>query len=255
MTKKRFKINDRIRRIYLQQKKRSVCKNCEKKISGYDFEVNKIKFKICKICNHLNGIHLETIEFFQKVYVNYKGKNFTEGYKDNNYSARVKLIYLPKVNFLKRIIGNKKILDLGSGSGYFQSACEKVDMKCLGIEVNETLIEISKNKLKSNEVRLVKEDGVNNYILNHKYDCLSLINVIEHLLNPNEIFKYFKKSNAKFMFINVPLFSSRVLFENAFKDNDRKVLGGSHTHLYTRESLEYLFKKNNLKIIENGGMD
>ena len=51
------------------------------------------------------------------------------------------------------------------------------------------------------------------------------------------------------MFINVPLFSSRVLFENAFKDNDRKVLGGSHTHLYTRESLEYLFKKNNLKII------
>ena len=73
--------------------------------------------------------------------------------------------------------------------------------------------------------------------------------MIDHLLNPNEIFNYFKKSNAKFMFINVPLFSSRVLFENAFKDNDRKVLGGSHTHLYTRESLEYLFKKNNLKII------
>ena len=88
MTKKRFKINDRIRRIYLQQKKGLFVKTV-KKISGYDFEVNKIKFKICKICNHLNGIHLETIEFFQKVYVNYKGKNFTEGYKDNNYSARV----------------------------------------------------------------------------------------------------------------------------------------------------------------------
>ena len=51
------------------------------------------------------------------------------------------------------------------------------------------------------------------------------------------------------MFINVPLFSFRALVENAFINNERKLLGGSHTHLYTKESLEYLFKKNNLKII------
>ena len=29
----------------------------------------------------------------------------------------------------------------------------------------------------------------------------------------------------------------------------------AHTHLYTRESLEYLFKKNNLKIIGEWCMD
>ena len=51
------------------------------------------------------------------------------------------------------------------------------------------------------------------------------------------------------MFINVPLFSFTTLIESAFKKNERRQLGGSHTHLYSKESLEYLFKKNNLKII------
>ena len=238
-----------IRKAYLKQKKRALCKNCRKKISGYDIEVNKIKFKICKYCNHLNGIHEETIDFFKKIYVENKGKNFTGGYQSNNYNQKVKCIYIPKIKFLKEIIGTKKILDLGSGSGYFQAACEKLKIKCLGLEINEALVNYSKNKLKLNEVKLIKADKINNFVLNHKYDCLSLINVLEHLLYPNEIFKYFKNSSAKYMFINVPLFSFRALVENAFINNERKLLGSSHTHLYTKESLEYLFKKNNLKII------
>ncbi len=244
-------IKDRLRigRIYLKQKKRSNCKNCGKKIGGYDFEVNRIKFKVCKFCYHLNGVHEETKKFFEKIYVNKKGKNFTVGYKDNNFALKVNNIYLPKINFLKKVIGKKKILDLGCGSGYFQAACEKEKIKCLGIEVNETLVNYSKAKLYYNEVRLVKDKEIKEFIEHHNYDCLSLINVMEHLLNPNEVFKYFKKSNAKYMFINVPLFSLRVLLENAFKGNDTNVLGGSHTHLYTKESLNYLFKKNNLKII------
>ena len=247
--KARFKEIDRIRKIYLKQKKRLFCKNCRNRIVGYDIEINKIRFKICKYCNHLNGIHEETKEFLNKIYVEEKGKNFVTGYTSNNYDKKVKTIYIPKIKFLKKIIGRKKILDLGSGSGYFQSACEKLKIKCLGLEINEILVNYSKKKLKTNNVKLIKENQINNFVLNHKYDCLSVINVLEHLLNPNELFKYFKNSSAKYMFINVPLFSLRALMENAFKNNDKKLIGGSHTHLYTKESLEYIFKKNNLKII------
>ena len=240
---------DRIRKIYVKQKKRLFCKNCKKKISGYDIEVNKIKFKICSYCKHLNGLHEETKDFFNKIYVKEKGENFITGYKNNNYNQKVKTIYLPKIRFLKKVIGTKKILDLGSGSGYFQSACEKMKIKCLGLEINETLVNYSMKKLKSNEVKLIKEDEINNFVLNHKYDCLSVINVLEHLLDPNELFRYFKNSSAKYMFINVPLFSFRTLVENAFKNNEKKTSWGSHTHLYSKKSLEYLFKKNKLKII------
>ena len=244
-----YKKSKRINRIYLQQNKRLKCKNCGKKISGFDFEIKKIKYKICQFCNHVNGLYNETKKFFEKIYVDKKGKNFTAGYKDNNFDSKVKNIYLPKIIFLKKIIGKKNILDLGCGSGFFQYACEKENIKCLGIEVNETLVNYSKKKLHSNKVKLMREDKINNFIKVHNYDCLSLINVLEHLLNPNEIFENFKKSKAKYLFINVPLFSLRVLLENAFKSSEFKVLGASHTHLYTKESLEYLFKKNNLKII------
>ena len=108
-------------------------------------------------------------------------------------------------------------------------------IKCLGLEINETLVNYSMKKLKSNEVKLIKEDEINNFVLNHKYDCLSVINVLEHLLDPNELFRYFKNSSAKYMFINVPLFSFRTLVENAFKNNEKRLLGGSHTHLYSKE--------------------
>ncbi len=244
-----YKSSKRINNIYLQQNKRSNCKNCGKKISGFDFKVKKVKYKICQFCNHVNGYYNETKKFFKKIYVNKKGKNFTVGYKGNDFNKRVENIYLPKIIFLKKIIGKKKILDLGCGAGFFQSACEKENIKCLGIEVNETLVNYSKTKLNFNSVKLIKEDNINDFVRFHNYDCLSLINVLEHLLNPNEIFENFIKSKAKYMFINVPLFSLRVLLENAFKSFEFKVLGSSHTHLYTKESLEYLFKKNNLKII------
>ena len=78
-------------------------------------------------------------------------------------------------------------------------------IKCLGLEINETLVNYSKTKLHSNEVRLVKEKEIKDFIIYHNYDCLSLINVMEHLRLPNEIFKHFKKSNAKYMFLNSSL--------------------------------------------------
>ena len=45
------------------------------------------------------------------------------------------------------------------------------------------------------------------------------------------------------------MFSLTALLENVFKGVYPRHLSGDHTHLYTKKSLEYLAKKNKLKII------
>ena len=73
--------------------------------------------------------------------------------------------------------------------------------------------------------------------------------VLEHLKHPDLIFKNFKNSKAKYLYISVPLFSFSVFLEHAFQDVFPRVLGGVHNHLYTEKSLKYIIKKNELQII------
>ena len=82
-----------------------------------------------------------------------------------------------------------------------------------------------------------------------EHNVVSLINVLEHLDKPNKIIKSFVKSRIKYLYLNVPLLSLSVFLENSFQNVFPRVLGEGHTHLYTKKSLDYLAKKNNLKII------
>ena len=84
---------------------------------------------------------------------------------------------------------------------------------------------------------------------NKEHNVVSMINVLEHLDRPNKIIKSFVKSPIKYLYLNVPLFSLSVFLENSFQNVFPRVLGEGHTHLYTKKSLDYLAKKNNLKII------
>ena len=88
-----------------------------------------------------------------------------------------------------------------------------------------------------------------NVILNDKEsNVLSMICVLAHLEEPNTLIEIFKKSSLKYLFFSVPLFSLSVFIENSFKNVHPRHLAGSHTNLYTKESLYYLAKKYNLEI-------
>ena len=83
----------------------------------------------------------------------------------------------------------------------------------------------------------------------NEFNTISLIGTLEHLINPNLLLKSFLKSKAKFLYILVPLFSLSVFLENSFKNVYPRQLSGGHTHLYTRDSLNEMAKKFNLKVI------
>ena len=140
------------------------------------------------------------------------------------------------------------MLDLGCGGGHFLKACESLNIKGIGYDSNKKLVNLANKKLKKNKVNFAKIEDINDIILNSKGDCISLISVLEHIQNPSDFFKIFKKSSFKYIYISIPLFSLTSLLEHSFKNVFPRNLYGPHTHMYTKESIYYIIKKNNLKI-------
>lgn len=237
-----------INKYYRKQPKRKTCKNCNKKKTKYSFTSFNAKYFICKHCSHLNGAHEDTKKFNDFLYKKNEGKNYARNYI-LDYNSRVKNIYIPKVKFLKNAIGKKfNLVDIGSGAGHFLKACELLGVRGHGYETNNTMIKLAKKCLKKNSINQTSMENIYKKVINTNAKCISLIGVLEHLSTPNKIFLNFKKSNAKFLFLSIPLFSLSTLLENVFQDVFPRQLSGGHTHLYTKKSIKYSIKKYNLKI-------
>ena len=242
--KKAINVNN----YYIKQPLRTKCKNCNKSKLNYIFKSFKVNYFICKICSHLNGAHEDTKQFNNYLYKENSGKSYARNYL-SDYNSRVKNIYIPKIKFLKKVIGNKfNLIDIGSGVGHFLKACEINGIKASGYEPNLTMINLAKKKLSKNSIFQVNLENVYEKILHTNAKCISMIGVIEHLNNPRKVFYNFKKSKATFLFFSVPLFSLSTLLENIFQDVFPRQLSGGHTHLYTNKSISYLINEFNLKI-------
>jgi len=255
LIKKSFFINNEvhlkkiinINKLYKKHcKKRVFCKNCKQKLSKHSFKSFGIKYYICKKCEHLNGEFLENKFFLNKIYSSSNGKKYAQNYL-KFFDDRVKKIYQPKAKFLKKILGNVSILEIGAGGGLFLKACENININGIGYETNKTLINHGNKKILRNKLKHSEMEDVKKFILTSKVDCLVLIGVLEHLENPREILKIFKKSKIKFIFLSLPLFSLSALIENSFPNIYPRQLGGAHTHLYTKKSINYFIKENSFK--------
>lgn len=236
-------------KFYNKQPKRILCKGCEKKLDKKIFVSHYSSYTICKYCGHLNGLNKDTKRFNEFLYKKDQSKNFSKFYL-KDYQARVKNISRPKLDFLTKIVkGKKEILELGSGAGHFLKACELNNIKAEGFDVNPSMIKLGNKMLKKNKISQFKIDDIYDMVLNCDKEILTLIGVIEHLEFPNLIFKNFKKSKAKYLFIAVPTVSLSVFLENSFQNIFPRVLGGVHNNLYTEKSLNFITKKYKLKII------
>jgi len=237
-----------INEYYAKQTVRKKCKNCNKKKSKYSFKSFQVNYFICKYCSHLNGKYQDSDQFNNYLYNKNKGKKYAKNYS-LNYESRVNTIYIPKINFLQKVIGkNFSLVDIGSGAGHFLKACEKKKIKANGYETNATMVALAKKKLKKNLIFKSSLQKIYDEIINTSAKCISLIGVLEHLEDPAKVFINFKKSRAKFIFFSVPLFSFSTLLENSLDDVFPRQLSGAHTHLYTKRSIAYLIKKYNFKV-------
>ena len=240
----------KINNVYKKQPLRKCCKNCgSKKIKLFIKNFN-IPYKLCASCGHLNGAYEDTKIFAKKLYTFADGKKYSKNYL-NDFDTRVKNIYIPKVDFLKKVIKKRiNLLDIGCGAGHFVKALEQKGISAIGYDTSVILCKLGNKKLKKNKIHFVNFEKIYKIVENHsKFNTLSLIGVLEHLTEPHKFLSSFKKSKIKYLYISVPLFSLTSFLENVFPNVFPRQLSGGHTHLYTEKSLNYLAKKYKLKII------
>ena len=239
------KIND----VYKKQVRRKRCEICQSKITK-PFLINfDIKYSMCPKCGHLNGIYEDTEKFNKWLYANDNGKNYNIFYK-KFYNQRVQNIHIPKVDFLKKVIREKiKVIDYGSGLGYFLKALEKRKIQAVGLETNKESVKRGSKFLKKNKI-FHFQFGDNSIFKKYSndYNTLALIGVLEHI-DSKDLLREFKLSKLKYLYISVPALSLSVFLENVFTKVFPRVLSNGHTHLFTEKSLNYFAKKNNLEII------
>lgn len=245
--------NNYIREIYSKQPLRAKCKLCGTKIAyKKTFHSHGIDYYICENCGHVNGKYLETIDFTSQIYESSEyGDNYRENEKDI-YNKRTEKIYIPKVDFLLEVLKNKGIkieetefLDVGAGSGYFVGALiERGLNNSCGIEVSPSQVEYGNRMLEQKCLNCVRQEQVCDAILHSSAQVISFIGVLEHVINLDEILEVVNKnSNIKYIYFSVPMFSYSVFVEALFPDVFNRLLGGAHTHVFTDDSLQYLYEK------------
>ena len=244
----------KINTYYVEQPKRTNCKTCSEKIDKPHLMVHGVPYCICLKCGHFNGLHEDTIEFSNFLYFDEDGKGYATNYKEN-YSARVVDIYKPKVEFLiecLKLIENVDVLnvtDIGCGGGHFVKALEDIKISAVGYDTNKQLISLGNKNLTLNNLEYIAIHDINKYILNSDSQVLSLVGVLEHLIEPNKALDAFNKSKSKYLYLQVPLFSFSALLESIHPNVFPRQLNAGHTHLYTQKSINYLCSKYNLSII------
>ncbi len=243
--KKTVKIN----KLFNKQKKRNRCIICNYKLNHTDFVSHKVYYSFCRKCEHLNGKNILNSSFNKKVYTSSNGKNYSSMYT-KLFLERLKKIYIPKVKFMKDSIKEKiSVLDVGCGAGHFVKACEINNIEAIGIDPNQDLIFKGNKNLKKNKIYCLNFTEIIDSIINTKSKVVSCIFVLEHLEDPNLIFDAFKKSNAKYFYMSVPLVSLSIFIENVFSNIYPRQLGGTHTNLYSKKSINFICKKFKFKIL------
>ena len=177
-----------------------------------------------------------------------KQNNFEKIYT-KNYKEIVRNIHKPKVDFLKKVVNKKlNLLDFGTGAGHFVRACLNKKINAWGIEENDNLVRFGNKKVRG-RILQSKSTNLEHIIKKYKINCLSLIFVLEHLKDPNYIFKIFRQTEVEYLYLALPMASLVIYFENILEEVFPRQLGGTHTHLFTNESINYIKKKYKLKIL------
>lgn len=230
--------------IYAAQPRRSQCKVCQADLPDeLDLSQHGVGYVFCTSCSHLNGVHDDTEEFVNKLYIGEAGDDYGAHLMDPAFADRADLVYGPKAEFLLSSIDRDdlKVLDVGCGSGHFVYSLLKRGIRSTGIDVGKSVVEFGNNQIShqlgQEPLRFVDEHSFFEEVTEADADVVSAIGVIEHLRDPSKFFEAFRKSRAEYVFYSVPMFSMSTLFENIFPTIFPRQLSGGHTHLFTEGSI------------------
>ena len=151
---------------------------------------------------------------------------------------------------------NKKgnLLDIGSFAGILLRIAQKKGYTVCGIEVNSTMADYTKEVLKLN---IIKGEFLDQNIPENQYDCITMIDVLEHLYLPAKILErcnQILKPNG-IIFIKVPNYRPQLIKQKLMNIFGISKLGifqnFGHINHFSPKSLSKSLEKNGFTVLEN----
>lgn len=164
-----------------------------------DWLVSKKSFELsrCSKCNFVftsNAPRPEEIGPFyeSEEYVEHSDTNTGVIYGIYHYARQLMLGY--KFKRIKDLTSGKKLLDVGSGSGYFVNHMKNKGYDVTGVEISDKAVKLCSEKFGIN-AHSPKDFLANK--LDKDYDLITLWHVFEHVYTVDEYFKLFSESLAE----------------------------------------------------------
>ncbi len=246
-----LKMADGMADVLLAQPKRTKCKICGAELGEPLYRSHRIGYIECGNCGHLNSECEDTDDFASAVYVEDDySKNYSAEDKEG-YIRRRDMIYIPKAEYLKECLesegvnaGDIDILDIGAGCGYFVSAARSLGMHAVGIDVSGSEVEFGNAMNPEKWLTHVGLTDSIDYISKASANVLTAIGVLEHLVHLDENLEAIRNNtNIRYVYASVPMFSFSSCFEAAFPGGYNRHTGGTHTHLFSNESIEDMARR------------
>ncbi len=238
-----LKMADEMAAVLSGQPRRTQCKICKAALKKPLFTSHNLGYIVCENCGHLNSEFEDTDAFASKVYVEDDySKNYSASDREG-YEKRLTSIYIPKAEFLKEClqkegVGDVNILDIGAGCGYFVAAARRCGMNATGVELSQNQVDYG-NTMAGEEIltHVGLTDSIG-YIEKTEANVISAIGVLEHLIHLDENLEAVKNNrNIRYLYASVPMFSFSTVFEAANQHCYNRHTGGTHTHLFSNESI------------------
>lgn len=222
-----------------------ICYVCDKDNWHSMGDINPQKeLRICKDCG--NAAYKIEDDEEKKMFEYYKNEYRPGPNVQNLFTTNRKLQYIKL--FLEDFLKDKKGLvccDIGAATGYLCDYLRKQGHKPTGTEYTKTFRRFSEHFY---GVPLTEE-----IVEKHRYDFISMYHTLEHMIKPDEKLKKYVSllADGGHMLISTPRWfdvleeasgSPTVSFEHLFHTN--------HINVFSKTSLQNLFKKVGLKIIK-----
>jgi len=217
-----------------------------------DFSITKEDFNLSQ-CSNCGFLFTQDAPSESEIARYYKSEDYishsdtNKGLINKIYHIVRKIMLSKKYKLINRLPGDKNILDIGSGTGYFLNFMKQKGYDTMGIEVDENARSYGKEKFQLNI--LPPEDFINGSI-DRKFSFISMWHVLEHISDPNKYMQIIHNllTNDGYVIIALPNNSSydAAHYKNYWAGYDVP----RHLWHFTPDTLEQFAQKSGFKLVK-----
>ncbi|MDD0852523.1 class I SAM-dependent methyltransferase [Halobacteriovorax sp. GB3] len=165
------------------------CKICDSDRRDFMFKKQGYNFLRCNECNVSSLSPMPSMDVLIK---HYKEREDNGNYDVKNSSARLD-VYHQLLTYIKNKLNipeKPSLLDIGCFDGLFLDLVAKEDWETYGVELQKNASDIANKK----HCGRIFNGAIEEFDSSKKFDYITAFGLIEHMLDPVQIFKFAKKN-------------------------------------------------------------